>query len=425
MKNVLILVAVVLVAAGAYWKFRGSIHGKIEEVKKAEGTGTGSAGIVDAAKSVIPAATTATKTVENLPLATAEFIRGLPGSLTAAPTGTKADVVIELTVADESGAGLPAQIQLSPNVSLDTSAIQMPAGAKDGTMVLVHLQSAGPAGGNVTAGQTVVQATAEPVPPSLESGIRGQNWRATVALPFPAPSQPKQMPYFWATEFARREANNELDGAVIVEGTFGSYSRASGNAQYEFVTLEEAKNIKFHFGRGSVWQAFAVEADKLKKKGHRVTFQMTVDVSQTPKYTNQDQHWCIPLKAQYEYWNGVVGGKKRFATTLALAAWAEERGLGDEAKAAYEMASTQLTRETLSDIGRPTQGIRIHLADQVDDLWSYGKVPVVSDPNHHPIFEGKPIEAGMNFQGAARPFWAALRTNPNAATTVSYQLMQK
>lgn len=427
MKNLLILLAIVLVAAGAYWKFRDKIHGKIEDAKKADPGGSTASNLVDAAKSVVPPASGQSKAGEKLPLVDAEFIRRLPDSLTGASISgtTKSDLVVEVTAADESSVvGLPAQIQLTRNVWLDTSGLALPGVAKEGTMVLVHLQSIIPSNANVSPPQYVVQCVGEPVPQPLEAGLRRERWRIATS-PAGATLDPSEIvPYLWATEFVKRGERNELHGVFLVEGTFGGYQRASGNAPNEVVTLEEAKNVKFYFGRGSSWKGHAEQAERLKKEGNRVTLKMNINVDTTPKFTISEMHWSIPIKDQMEFWRQLIGEKKRFGQSLGLAAWAETRGLSDEARAAHEKARGEVVPEAVGQMGRPTRALRIHLSDEVDDQWFHERVGPVSEFNHHPIWKGRQ-DTTLDFFAIPNPFCATFKTNPKGEATGDYYLLNQ
>jgi hypothetical protein len=279
---------------------------------------------------------------------------------------------------------------------------------------------------NVSTPQYVVQGAAAPIPPALESGIRAQRWRSTNTLPVSSMTRPASGAHLWATEFAERAENNLLQGVILVEGTFAKRRRASGNAKTEVVTLEETKDLEFHVPHNSSWIQYVVDAEKQKAKGHKVTLKMSIDTSLTPKYFVQQVQWGIPVKAKFVYWNQLFIGKKRLTQTLALAQWAELRGLHDEAEAMYETARQFVTRDSLNEIGRPVRAVRIHLADEADDHWFYEKVAAVSESSHNPIFDGKPSQYAEDFQGAASPFCAVLKTNPNGETTGGhYYLLQK
>ena len=424
MKNILILLAVVLVAAGVYWKFRDQIHGKIDEVKKDEQGGATSS-VVKAVKDVVPIAPVKPKVEEKLSLVSSEFIRGLPDSMANLPSegGANRDMVVEF-VAGEGTLGFPSRLRLTPNVWLDTSTIQFPGGIKAGTAMLVHLQSVGPAGGNVAASEYVVRCSAEPLPQPMEAGIRRDPWRAAIVATG-SPASPALPRNYWITEFLQKNENNELQGVYLVEGTFSSYHRAAANAPHDYVILEEAKNAKFFFNRVSLGSGRAAEAEQIKKQGNRITLKLKVDASSSPKFMIQDIGWGIPVKEQFDYWSRVIADKGLLGNTLALAAWAEVRNVTDGARTMYEKAHGQVTRESALKMGAPIQAIRIHLSDAVDDQWFYGSVASVQDPNHHPVWRQAAAQYSHDFVAFPKRPCVIFQTNASGSLVGDYYLLQE
>jgi hypothetical protein len=424
MKNVLILLAVVLVAAGAYWKFRDKIHGKIEEVKD-ETKGAGADSVLPAIKQAVSSSPAQPKVQEKLALATSEFIRGLPNSMANPATegGANRDVVLEV-VAGSGTAGLPAQLRLTPNVWLDTSTIQFPAGLKPGATMLIHLQSIGAAGGNVAGSEHIVQCTAEPLPQPMEAGIRRENWRAIMAVSGP-PSTSAVLTELWVTEFLRRVENNPQRVIYLVEGTFDSYQRAAKNAPHDTVTLEEAKNVKFHFAKNTQASSKAEEAEKMKKQGNRITLKIKLDSATTPKFVAQDFDWCIPVKDQFDYWNQQYGVKGKFHESLALAAWAETRNLGEQAESLYQKAHGEVTREAAIALGVPAQAIRIHLADEVHDQWFYEGGAGIRASNHRPVWRQAPAKYSHDIAAAPKRPCAIVQSKPDGSSVGDYYLLEE
>ncbi len=419
MKKAIILVAVILAGLGLWFKFGGRVKEEIKAAKNEPDKGSPNTTLLDKGKNLVGGNTPAGSD-EKLPLATAEFIRQLPGSLAAVAEGTKPDVVLEITGAE--GGQLPEQIQLAPNVWLNMSSLQLAGAAKPGARVLVHLQNAAPASADVSSPQHVVQGASEPVPKSLDDGIARGRWRSTLGMPDPIAMPGNQTPYLWATAFENRAERGDLHGVASVEGTFGQWTRAGGNSLHHTLTLEECRSVKFFFNKGSSWEATVVEAEKYKKAGNKVTLRMTIDLDTTPKYAAQNIAWGIPLKDKLEFWKQTISAKNNFIGTLAVAAWAEARDLDDEAKALYAKAHAEVTAETVGKFGKSTKGIRVHLQDAVQDHWFYEVRAPVSEAGHYVPWKDKKI--AEDFYGVPTAVCFMFHTNPRQESNGDYYVLK-
>jgi hypothetical protein len=417
-KNFLILLAVVLAGAGVYWKFRDKIHGKVEELQqKADGKGEG--GGADLGKSVIPSATAAKGTESSL--VDAAFVGRLPDSLNSQLSGgKKADIVIEVTEGEDGG-GLPPSIRLSGNTSLETSSFQLPGGAKVGTLLLVHLLSSSISGADATNPQYVLQGTAEPAPASLQDSLRKQAWRVPLADAAPLPPNPTTS-MMWVTEFAAKAKRGELEPTVTVEGTLGALRRQSGNQSMESVTCEETKDMAFFFSKGTQWHSNVQEAEQLKKQGHKVTVRMLVRSNDNPKFFAQEVTWRAPIKDKFEYWRQLFADRKMLRNMLALARWSEIRGLGEEARQAYEAAHSFVSRESISSMGKPRVSARVHLADETQDHRLYeSKLPASQVSGLQ--WQQRSIED--EFCAPVSPTYLVFRSNARSESSGDYVIINR